>query len=312
MDRNRKILLSILTMLVLTAVIAVIDIGLKIPNMEKKSGLIQQPQFGPGVGVVRIEGTIDFVKSGGSFGLASGAEAVINRLDELGKDPGIKAVVIRINSPGGTVAATQEIYQKIWKLRKKNIPIIASMGEVAASGGYYVASACNLIYANHGTITGSIGVIAMSPNLKKMLEKLGVSMNVVKSGKFKDIFSYARDVNPEEAAIMQEIIDSSYQQFLRDIAKGRNVGISDIDKYADGRIMSGESALKYKYIDALGTYEEALDKARELGKLPPDAPVYEENKSPFHQIMMSMEGMFRGLNVLTDTVSTESYKLEYR
>ena len=313
MDRNRKILISILAMLVFSAVIAIIDIGMKIPEKDKKSGGVRSLQFGPGIALVRIEGSIDFARSSSTFGFPSGAEAIIKKLDDIEKDSNIKGVIIRINSPGGTVAATQEIYQKIWKLRKKNIPIVASMGEIAASGGYYTASACNYIFANHGTITGSIGVIAMSPNIKRLMEKLGISLNVIKSGKYKDIFSSTRDITDAESALLQEMIDSSYRKFLKDISLGRNMSITDIEPYADGRIMSGETALKHKFVDALGTYEEALDKAKELAKLPSDAPVYEGIKSPFQQFMMSMDGMFKGLNTLNDFINrTESTNLEYR
>ncbi len=313
MDRNRKILISILAMLVFSAVIAIIDIGMKIPEKEKKTGGVRGLQFGPGIALVRIEGSIDFARSSSAFGFPSGAEAIIKKLDDIEKDSSIKGVIIRINSPGGTVAATQEIYQKIWKLRKKNIPIVASMGEIAASGGYYTASACNYIFANHGTITGSIGVIAMSPNVKKLMEKLGISLNVIKSGKYKDIFSSTRDITDAESALLQEMIDSSYRKFLKDISLGRNMSITDIEPYADGRIMSGETALKHKFVDALGTYEEALDKAKELAKLPSDAPVYEGIKSPFQQFMMSMDGMFKGLNTLNEFINrADSTNIEYR
>src|SRR3990172_3473986 len=228
MDRNRKLMLSILTMLVLTSVIAIVDISI---NMQYKrpSGIsVSGPRIGPGVGIVRVEGAIEMLSSGGAFGMRQGAEAIIDRLNEMEESSSIKAVVVRINSPGGTVAATQEIYQKLWRLRKKNIPLVASLGDVAASGGYYVASACNYIMANFGTITGSIGVIALSPNLKKLFEKLGIGMNVIKSGRYKDILSSFRDMSPEERELIQQMIDSSYRKFLKDVALARNHNESDI------------------------------------------------------------------------------------
>jgi len=190
------------------------------------------------------------------------------------------------------------------------------MGEIAASGGYYVASACNYIVANHGTLTGSIGVIAMSPNLRGLFQKIGIDMNVIKSGKYKDILSSFRDIRPEERELIQEIIDSSYHKFLKDVALGRNQNESDIQPIADGRVMSGETALKYKLVDMLGTFEDAIDKARQLAKLPEDSAVYEEMKSPFEQMFFRMEGMLRGGNIMEQGLRSleqeNNYRIEYR
>ncbi|PKL35912.1 MAG: signal peptide peptidase SppA [Spirochaetae bacterium HGW-Spirochaetae-1] len=313
MDRNRKILISILALLVLSSVIAIVDISLRIQKTQDTQFALATPKFGPGIGLVRIEGPIEMSSGTSALGLKSGAEAIIQRLDDLEKNSSIKAVVIRINSPGGTVAASQEIYQKIWRLRKKNIPLVVSMADVAASGGYYVASACNYIMANYGTITGSIGVIAYSPNLKRLFEKLGIQMNVIKSGRFKDILSTHRDLAPEERIMIQEMIDASYRKFLKDIALGRNINISDIEPIADGRVMNGEAALKYKLIDGLGDFEDAVNKARELAGLSEDAPVYDDITHPFQQLLMNMEGMFRGQTILKEGMDYNNlYKFEYR
>ncbi len=313
MERNRKLLVSILAVLVLSAVIAIVDISISMQQKRSAGGIsIPGPQIGPGVGIVRIEGPIEMLSSGGAFGLRQGAESVIDRLDELEKSSNIRAVVVRINSPGGTVAATQEIYQKIWKLRKKNIPIVASMGEVAASGGYYVASACEYIVANHGTLTGSIGVIAVSPNLRKLFEKIGISMNVIKSGRYKDILSSFRDITPEERQLFQELIDASYRKFLKDVALGRNQNESDIAPIADGRILSGENALKYKLVDMLGTFDDAIDKARQMGKLSDSAPVYDEFRSPLQQLLSNLQGMLGAGNRIPDLHFEHKYRIEYR
>jgi protease-4 len=312
MDRNRKLLVSMLAVLVLSSVIAIVDISITMQHKRTSGISIPGPQIGPGVGIVRVEGPIEMLTSGGVWGMRQGAESIIERLDEMEKNSNIKAVVVRINSPGGTVAATQEIYQKIWKLRKKSIPVVASMGEVAASGGYYVASACDYIVANWGTLTGSIGVIAVSPNLRKLFEKLGISMNVIKSGKYKDILSSFRDITPEERQLFQELIDSSYRQFLKDVARGRNQNESDIAPIADGRILSGESALKHKLIDMLGTFEDAIDKARQMGKLSEDSPVYEEFKSPLQQLLQTMQGMFGAGHGIPNIHYDSNYRIEYR
>ncbi len=316
MDRNRKILISILALLVLSSVIAIVDISI---NMQQKRGAgisFRGPQVGSGVGIVRIEGAIQMIGASSPLSMSQGAENIIRRLDELERNSDVKAVVVRINSPGGTVGASQEIYQKLWKLRKKNIPLVASMGEIAASGGYYVASACNYIVANHGTLTGSIGVIAISPNLRGLFQKIGIDMNVIKSGRYKDILSSFRDISPEERELIQEIIDSSYHKFLKDVALGRNQNESDIQPIADGRVMSGETALKHKLVDMLGTFEDAIDKARQMAKLSEDCPVYDESKSPLEQMFMRMDMMFRGASLMDQGIRNlqqeNNYRIEYR
>ena len=313
MERNRKLLVSILALLVLSCVIAIVDITL---NMKKPDSPVIRaglPDFGPGIAVVRIEGAIEMATKSGPLGVKSGSEAVIKRVDDIMKNSSIKAVVVRINSPGGSVAATQEIYEKIWKLRKKNIPLVASMGEVAASGGYYVASACNEIFANHGTITGSIGVIAFSPNLKKLFDKLGISMNVIKSGRHKDIMSSHRDISPQERKMLQQIIDTSYNKFLKDVALGRNMNQSDIKPYADGRIITGVEAARIKLIDSIGTFEDAIFKAKKLADLPEDCPVYEKAATPFEEFMKKIQNIFSGAGFIEGSLNhMENYRVQYR
>lgn len=312
MDRNRRIVLSILVLIVLSCLLAIIDIGMNIQKKEKSTDVfkISAPEVGPGIGVIRIYGPIQISDGTGNvFGIRRGADGIVERLDEMGRDDMIKAIVVRINSPGGTVAATQEIFQKLIELKKMNIVLVASMGDVAASGGYYIASACNYIMANHGTITGSIGVIAASPNLKGLFEKIGIEMNVIKSGQYKDILAAYRDITPDERRLIQELIDSSYYKFLKDVSLGRNMAISDIRPHADGRVMNGESALKYKLIDGLGSYEMALDKARELAKLPPDCAVYDEDSNPMHRLLMSLEGIFRQKSGLERHLTKSKYTM---
>ncbi|MBN2040700.1 MAG: signal peptide peptidase SppA [Spirochaetes bacterium] len=309
MDRNRRIILTILLLVLMACILVVIDIGLNIKSVEKKEMRLPIPEFGPGVGVVRVYGSISISDStGGYMGLLSGADAVVKKLSKLEKNPKIKAIVLRINSPGGTVGAVQEIFQKLMELRKKNIVLVASMGDVAASGGYYIASACNHIVANHGTITGSIGVIAASPNIKGLFEKLGIKMNVIKSGKYKDILASHRDMSDEERDMLQEMIDSSYLQFLKDVSLGRNIPISDIRPYADGRVVNGESALKYRLIDSIGTYEDAVLKAKTLAKLPEDAAVYESD-SPFEQILRTIDKALLNNNPLSTGLNKNKYSL---
>lgn len=312
MERERKLTVAILAMLILVAVIAIVDISLKLQEKQAREVKLSIPDTGSGVGIVRVEGPIELSAPSGPFGLPAGAENIVKRLDELEKDNSIKAVVVRINSPGGTVAATQEIYEKIMKLRKKNIPVVASMGDVAASGGYYVASACNHIVANYGTVTGSIGVIAFSPNLKRLFDKFGIQMNVIKSGKYKDILATHRDMTEEERALLQQMIDSSFGKFVKDVAVGRNMSETDVMKIADGRVMSGATALENKLIDQTGTFEDAIAKAKELAGLGEDAPVYEESTSPLGELFGTLNGIL-GRGAIPGTESLYPvYKFEYR
>jgi protease-4 len=187
------------------------------------------------------------------------------------------------------------------------------MGEIAASGGYYIASACDKIVANHGTLTGSIGVIIMSPNLRDLFRKLGIDMVVIKSGKYKDILNSFREMTEEERTLIQELIDSSFQKFVADVAAGRNMSQDDIMPYADGRIMTGDKARQVKLVDVVGTFEDAVNEARKLAKLSDNSAVYDEIKSPFQQFLFSLEGMFRGGSVMERRFSLDSYNiLQYR
>jgi len=295
MDRNRKILIALLSLVVLSAILAIVDISMTMQQKEKKHFTLEAPQYGPGVGVVRIYGRIEMASQRtGMLGINSGADAIVERLSQLAKDSRIRAIVIRINSPGGTVAATQEIFNKIMEIRKKNITVVASMGDIAASGGYYIASACDYVFANYGTITGSIGVIIMSPDLRGLFDKLGIKMNVIKSGRYKDILSSYRQISSEERELIQELIDTSYEKFLKDVSLGRNIPISDFKQYADGRVFTGATAVEYKLVDQVGTFHDSLSKAKELAELPDDAAVYEKTSSPFEELLMTMEAMYGG------------------
>ena len=313
MDKNRKIMISILAVLALSAVLATVNISITMQGPRRQGYPISTPQMGPGIGIVRVVGPIQFSEDVGEpLGGEQSAEYILSRLDMLGKDDRIKAILLRINSPGGTVAATQEIFQKLMYLRtKKNMVLVASMGDMAASGGYYLASACNYIIANHGTLTGSIGVIVVSPNLKGLFDKLGIKMNVIKSGRYKDILSSFRDIGDEERQLIQNVIDSTYQKFLRDVSLGRNIPISEIEPWADGRILHGGQAAEVKLIDSVGTFEDALAKARELAKLPEEAAVYDDIKSPFERLFMTM-GSFLKKDDLTVLKRNRLHLIEYR
>jgi len=184
-------------------------------------------------------------------------------LDRFQDDDNIKAVVLRINSPGGAVAPCQEIYRAVKALKK---PVVASMGSVAASGGLYVAAGGDVIMANPGTVTGSIGVILQSVEIAEAMDKLGLKSQTVKSGPFKDIGSPFREMRPEEKDLLQSVVEEVYEQFLADLASGRpKLKPEELRRLADGRIFSGAEAHRLGLVDELGGFEDAARLAAAMG-----------------------------------------------
>jgi len=207
---------------------------------------------GEGVGVVEIEGSI------------ADARDAIEQIRHFREDEDIKAIVVRIDSPGGAVGPSQEIYREIRKTigSKK---VIASMGTVAASGGYYIACAADGIVANPGTITGSIGVIMGYTNFRQLLDKIGMVPIVIKSGHFKDTGTPTRDIREDERELLQSITSGIHQQFINAIAEGRKLDRGQVEAAADGRIFTGQDAKNRGLVDRLGNFEDALAWAGELG-----------------------------------------------
>src|SRR5260370_1025138 len=209
------------------------------------------------VAVVKVEGII---ADNDSFG--ADRARVVASLKEA--ELRARGIVLRINSPGGTVAACQEVFWYVSKLKEKGIPVVASMGDVAASGGVYVSMAASEIIANPGTITGSIGVIIRSNDLSDLYHKVGVSAKVVKSGPYKDMLSTYRALSPEEQALLQSVIDDSYEQFVEVVAGARRRPAEEIKQIADGRIMTGRQAVGLGLVDSLGGIETAIERAASL------------------------------------------------
>lgn len=199
-------------------------------------------------------------------GLIADSESTIDQLKKFAKDDSVKAIVLRINSPGGGVGPSQEIYEEVKKLKGKKI-VVASMGALAASGGYYIACAAQKVYANPGTITGSIGVIVQFVNVKDLIEKIGLKGMVVKSGPFKDIGSPVREMKAEERDLLQVVVDNVHSQFVAAVAEGRQMQRDSVAKIADGRIFSGEQAKALGLVDALGNLEDAVAEAGKMAKI---------------------------------------------
>lgn len=213
-------------------------------------------------------------------GVITKSKPVVDKLLRLKKDTSIKAIVVRINTPGGGVGPSQEIYEELMKMRDKK-KIVASMESVAASGGYYIACAAHKIFANPGTITGSIGVIIEFANIEDLLGKIGLKSVVIKSGKYKDILSPTRTMSPEEQALLQGVIDSVHKQFIDAVAKGRTLPRDKVIPIADGRIFSGEQAKEIGLVDQLGNFQDALDAAAKMCGITGEPRVlYPEKRRP--------------------------------
>jgi protease-4 len=214
------------------------------------------PAFGPQVAIVEVEGMILDV------------DDLVRDLRRHRENPLVRAVVIRINSPGGVVAPTQEVHQALGRLREAGKPVVASLGAVAASGGYYIAVGADQIYANPGTLTGSIGVIMQMANLGNLFKKVGVDYVVVKAGAFKDLGNVSRPMTPDERRVLQTMLDDVHTQFINAVADGRRLDRTQVRTFADGRIFSGAQAKDLKMVDALGSLEDAVNRAATLAGLP--------------------------------------------
>lgn len=222
------------------------------------------------IAVIGVNGVITAGGQGSllSGGGGAGAGTIVRQLHRALRDPGVKAIILRINSPGGSAAASQEVFEEVLAARQKK-PCVASMADTAASGGYYIASACNRIVANRATATGSIGVIMSGMNYSGLLQRYAIKDQTITSGKFKAIGSATRPLSPEGRALLQGLVDNTYQQFLGDVARGRGRPASEIAKVADGRVLTGEQAQAVGLVDVLGGFYEAVRVAQKLAKLKP-------------------------------------------
>ena len=236
----KKFFMVLLGLLILLVIVSILLI------MMQKSIFL-----GDRIALVRIEGMIADSKNS------------IEEIKKYVKDPSVKAILLRIDSPGGAVAPAREIYEEVKKaVAKKNV--VVSMGSIAASGGYYIASPATKIIANPGTITGSIGVIMEIPNLEGLMNKIGVKTEVVKSGRHKDLVSMFRGIRKKDKEILQRVLDNVHEQFIMAVAEGRKMSPADVRKIADGRIFTGEQAIKAGLIDELGNLEDAVQAAANL------------------------------------------------
>jgi protease-4 len=251
-----------------------------------------------GVGLVEVKGII-----------VDGQET-IQQLRDLKKDKRVKAVVLRVESPGGVVGPSQEICAEVKGLAKVK-KVVVSMGSVAASGGYYIAAPATVIYANPGTITGSIGVLMKFSNIEGLMGKVGMKAFTLKTGKFKDAGSPVREMSPEERNMLQGVIDSTHAQFVRAVAEGRKLPVEQVRRIADGRIFSGEQALSLKLIDRIGTLQDAVEEAGRLAGIEGEPELIRPPKKKKPMLDMLVQATAERVGALpgADTGMTLDYRM---
>lgn len=254
-----------------------------LPDVEPITGAAGFPGAGTGlaVGVVRVEGTIlsgnpplaPFAAGGTAY-----SGHIIEQLRRAQEDFDVKVILLRINSPGGSVVGSDEVYQALRDEIDK--PVVVSMGELAASGGYYIAAGADRIMANPATFTGSIGVILTATHVEDLLDTVGIDVTVIKRGELKDELSPFREVTEEELALWQEIVDEAYEQFIGVIAEGRDMPRAEVRELADGRVYTGRQALELGLIDELGNTPDAIELAADLGGIEGEPRIIEYGRPP--------------------------------
>jgi protease-4 len=244
-------------------------------------------------------------------GMLISSEHIVEELNDYADDSSVKAIVIRIDSPGGGVVVSQEIYNAVKNAKKEGKKVVVSMGSVAASGGYYVAAAADKIVANPGTLTGSIGVKMEFANVEKLLEKIGVKGMVVKAGEYKDIGSPYRDMTAQEKKLLQDVIDDVQNQFIKAVAEGRNLPETDVRAIADGRIFTGQQALALKLVDQMGDLADSIRLAGSLAGIKGRPKVVEKRKRiPFFEYLKEESAAWVA-DVIQNGISRSSVALQY-
>ncbi len=307
------IIIALCTLCLLTGVVATTQKNADSAKAEKTKQTIKENFMSRNkIALLKLDGVIDSSTQSSLFTPSTSAQSIIDALKEIRKDSSIKGVIIKINSPGGTVGMSQNVYDAIIETRKMK-PVVVAMDDIAASGGYYIASAADRIFSQRGTLTGSIGVIFSSVDMHQLLsDKLLIKPNVIKSGKYKDVGSAMKAMSDDDRQLLQEIINDSYKQFIADITAGRikrndlysvakkDLTAENLSKYADGRVFTGQQALSYGFVDGLGdinvAHKATMQMAKEKFKIKDkEIPLVPYNKySNFSEIFIgASEALFK-------------------
>ncbi len=293
----------------LAAIITVLAVGYGLyTGVAKRDGLLTR---GNSVAIIKFDGNITDATVAPTRGRQENLLALLKR---AGRDSSVKAIVLRVNSPGGSAAAAQELYDEVGRLRQRGKPVVAYLTDMAASGGYYVASAADRIVSQPATITGSIGVIITSTDIQGLEDKIGIRQRVIKSGPYKDILSSRNDLTPEEQEILNTIVQQTLNQFVTAVAKGRNLPEEQVRQIADGRIITGTEAQRLHLVDETGGQERAVELAAQLAKLPPEphVVVFEPSgPSGLFGLLGSLTGELPG-NAMLDRLDSGGVRYEWR
>lgn len=226
---------------------------------------------------------------GGKLGLVNvkgviiDSKNIVEEIKQYRKNPAVKAIVVRVESPGGAVVPSQEIYEEIKRTTQVK-PVVVSMGTVAASGGYYISSPATKIVANPGTLTGSIGVLIEIPNIKGLLDKVGIKSEVIKSGRYKDITSPFKQLQSDEREVLQKLIDDVHTQFINAVSEGRKIPIENIKRIADGRVFTGLKAKELGLVDEIGDLDYAIKLAAQLGNIKGEPEIITKRTSIINEL----------------------------
>lgn len=272
-------------------IVIAIVVAFSLVGLAFRGGSSKKPSQSEKIAIIYVEGTIMGGRGQSNmFMEQGGTDQIIKQLHEAKNDESVKAVILRINSPGGSAAASQEVGEEIKKLRAKGKIVVTSMGDVAASGGYWLAACTDKIYANSTTMTGSIGVYIPYANWEELYKKIGISQEKIKSGPHKDILSPERTMTTEERAIIQVMVDDIYNQFVAVVAEGRKMDVDQVRKLADGRIYTGNQAKQVGLVDELGNMYDAIDGAAAMAGISGKPEIKEYGKqSPWQMLLGANE-----------------------
>lgn len=299
MKRMNPLVAVILTAVVLGAIFFGMLYAASLLTGKRLDRSVAPMITGERIALVKIEGMI----------LSS--EKIVEEINDYADDGSIKAIVIRVDSPGGGVVASQEIYNAVKNAKKDGKKVVVSMGALAASGGYYLSAPADKIVANPGTLTGSIGVIMEFATIEKLLEKIGVKGTVVKAGEYKDIGSPFRSMTGQERKLLQGVIDDVHAQFIQAVAEGRGLPVAQVKAIADGRIFTGRQAIGLKLVDQLGDQEDSIQLAATLAGIKGKPRIVrKERKIPFFELLREESSAWIA-DIVTRVINKNPVALQY-